>query len=117
MGTDAVYSKHWVTDFHGPLQERPVATATKFVKLIQEAGLREVVQLVAVPAVTEERVVLELTVDEAAVLRQVTNNIGGKEDGFSPRGMMDNIGRALRDAGIGSTTYPRRPGMGSLYFE
>lgn len=47
---------------------------------------------------TEEQVVLTLTKKEAEALRYLTYNLGGDRNG--PRGLFDEIGTALADAGV-----------------
>lgn len=48
--------------------------------------------------VTETRIVLTLTEEEAGVLRYICNYIGGSSEG--PRRQIDNIREALNDAGV-----------------
>ena len=47
--------------------------------------------------------VLRLSEDEASVLKQVINQIGGDPKGL--RGVLDEIGAALRTAGVKQTTH------------
>ena len=46
-------------------------------------------------------VVLHMTVEEAGILKQLLNRIGGDPEG--PRGKVDKIGMALHGAGVVST--------------
>lgn len=62
------------------------------------------VQIKKVPipqVVMEERVVLEISREEAQALYDLTGRIGGHPK-TSRRGLTDNIGRALNEAGFGS---------------
>ena len=58
--------------------------------------------VVAVPP-QEIEFVLRLSEDEASVLKQIINRIGGDPTG--PRGTLDEIGLSLHKAGVGSSVY------------
>ena len=58
--------------------------------------------VVTYPPVVVE-IVLRLTEDEASLLRQLMNKIGGNPDG--PRNMVDSIGKVLFLAGVELSTH------------
>ena len=66
------------------------------------------------PVIVPDVIVLELTPDEAATLKGVTNSIGG-DPLTSPRRHMDSISDALLEAGVFANPVPRR--HGSIYFK
>ena len=53
-----------------------------------------------IPAVTEEKIVLELSKEEAETLQEILARIGGSPE-FSPRKHCDSVHSALNNAGIG----------------
>lgn len=79
----------------------------------------------ATPAITETivkvpeqpaKVVLEMTVEQAKVLRYVLGSIGG-DPYHSPRGQTDGIRRALIEADVPVCKYRTQRGCDSIYFE
>jgi len=60
-------------------------------------------------------VVLHMTVEEAGTLRQILFCIGGEPDG--PRGTLENIGEAIRLAGVEKTKFKTEiyTGLGATY--
>ena len=63
-----------------------------------------------VPAVTEEKIVLELSKDEAETLREILQYVGG-DPTYSPRKHAESLLKALRDAGVGRIAKVDKDGL------
>jgi hypothetical protein len=59
---------------------------------------------------------LTLTPFEAEVLRAVCSRIGGTPGESYPRGAMDNIGAALRQAGVHASDFDVDPSAHAIHF-
>lgn len=64
--------------------------------------------------VKEKHIELTLTEEEAQVLQDILNRIGGSPDGV--RGLADNIGKALTLQGVLSPGYETEDGYSAIYF-